>query len=199
MTYWPVRDVSGATLRMMPNGPNSLIIDGQAVDEFTNTLDVIMFGPSGVVVTGLFMPAADHICSFSEKGFCFIQHVESIILGKLQTPGNTYVETVPLIDYLFRYHDCDHRRDSSVTKQFAMVDQNVILPRESLQSYIEDTYWQASTCPVSICRPEPHSTFRRRGFGMHAALTGDLWHIRVVSCARHKKKKRSSSLVSYKD
>ncbi|KAJ6267320.1 hypothetical protein PSV08DRAFT_373788 [Bipolaris maydis] len=103
MTYWPVRDIWGATLRMMPKTRQSLIVDRPAVDEFTDLLDVLIFESTfGVVVTGRFMPTTDNLCSPFGQNTPFVQHAESIRSSKLQHSGESYVETVPLMDYIFR-------------------------------------------------------------------------------------------------
>ncbi|OWY49399.1 hypothetical protein AALT_g11067 [Alternaria alternata] len=181
MTYWPVRCVSGAALRMEPKGPGSLIVARAAVDEFTDFLDVVMLGPArGFVVTGRFMYTADHNRSRFAKSVPFVQHVESILYDKLKYPGDVYVETVPLVDYLFRYHGCSSGGDSSRPQDFSGLVQNVTVPAEDLQKYIEDSYWQKSTCPVSITQAEPHSTFGRHGQGIDGSVSGDRWHIRAL-------------------
>ncbi|KAJ6192066.1 hypothetical protein J3E72DRAFT_204645 [Bipolaris maydis] len=182
MTYWPVGSILGATLRMTPKKRRSLIIDRPAVDEFTDLLDVVIFNPSsGAVVTGRFMPAADNICSPFGESTPFVQHAESIYLRKLQHSSESYVETVPLMDYLFRYDGC---RNSSTTQDEVRMEQNVVVPGESLENHIKETYWKHSSCPISIIQAQPHSTFGRRGFGMWAALDGDLWHLQAFEPTR---------------
>ena len=181
MTYWPVGCMSGATLRMAPKGPGSLIVDKAAVDEFTDFLDIVMLGPArGFVVTGQFMCTADHVCSPFEKSVPFAQHAESIFRDELKYPGATYVETVPLKDYLFRYHNDNAGGDSSTAQDLASPVQNVTLPAEDLRKYVEDSHWKKSTRPISITRAEPHSTFGRRRRGIHGSLDGDRWHIRAL-------------------
>jgi len=181
MTYWPVRCVSGATLRMKPKGPDSLIVDRAAVDEFTDFLDIVMLESArGFVVTGQSVYTADHKrCPFGES-VPFVEHVESILRDKLRYPGDIHVETVPLVDYLFRYHDSSGGGDSSLSQDPASLVQNLTLPVGDLPKYVEASYWQESLCPISITQAEPHSTFGRHGRGIQRSLSGDRWHIRAL-------------------
>lgn len=187
MTYWPVGTVSGATYRAMPQQRDSLTIDGPAVDDFTDFLDIVMFGSSsGAVITGQFMTAADHICSPLGKSVPSMHHAESMFRDKKQS-RKIYVETVPLMNYLFRYDDCDIHRNSSITEDYDSIGQNVFLPVESVEKHIRGSYWRGSSCPIRITRAELHSTFSRSRLGGRASLDSTLWNIRYIRCKQSKK------------
>lgn len=196
MTYWPVSLVSDAWIRITPKGPNSSSHDRSAMDDSTDFVDSIMFDWSlGVVVTGRITSAVDHIRNGLKESDTFVQHAESIG-SKLHGKLDTHVETVPLIDYLFRYdvgpvargkRRSGGRRDSFVTQDCTGAVQDVIL---STQSEIRDavsSHWCESTVPISMARVEPHSTFGRRRPGVRSTLDGVRWHVRAVGCERKKK------------
>ena len=199
MTYWPVSLVSDAWLRITPKGPNSPSHDKSAMDDSTDFVDSMMFDWSlGVVVTGRITSAVDDLRSGLEDSDTFVQHAESIG-SKLHGTLDTHVETVPLIDYLFRYdvgpvaggkRRSGSRRDSFVTHNCTgAAVQDFIL---STQSEIRDavsSHWSESTGPISMARVEPHSTFCRRRPGVGSTLDGVRWHVRAVG---YERKKRSN-------
>ncbi|EMD62774.1 hypothetical protein COCSADRAFT_27274 [Bipolaris sorokiniana ND90Pr] len=145
--------------------------------------DIVMFEPElGAVVTGRFMATAQPICRPFGERVSFLKHVESIVRERKGKPGPAYVETVPLVDYLFRYYD-DNRES---TQDYASISQYVALPAEALEDYVKDAYWQFSSHPVRITRVDPHSTFSKRGFGMPAASEDDLWHVEQLDATERK-------------
>jgi hypothetical protein len=205
LTYWPVDLLSDAWLRITPKKPDSSTHDRSAVDESVDFVDSIMFHEtSGIVVTGRVTHAVGHICSRFQDSDTFIQHAKSV-RSKHQYPFDTYVETVPLIDYLFRYHvrpgarekRCsDGRRDSFVTQGCVDTMQGVILPTTSATREAVSSHWRESTLPISMARVEPHSTFGKRRLGLRATLDGVGWHIRAVICEQ-KEEQPLSALAEF--
>ncbi|KAH8621690.1 hypothetical protein IG631_23567 [Alternaria alternata] len=196
MTYWPVSLVSDAWLRITPKEANSSSHDKSAVDDSTDFVDSIMFDWSlGVVVTGRITSAVDHIRSGLKDSDTFVQHAESIG-SKLQGTCDTHVETVLLIDYLFRYDvgPVAHRKrhsdsciDSLVTQDRTGGVQDVILFTHSEIRDVVRSHWCESTAPISMARVESHSTFGRRRLGVQSTLDGVRWHVQAAGCERKKK------------
>ncbi|KAH8622819.1 hypothetical protein IG631_22568 [Alternaria alternata] len=180
-TYWPVDVSSDAQLRMTPKNSQSSTFDRSAVDDSVDFVDGIMFHEElGVVVTGRITDAGHPVCSRFDHSNKFMQHAKSIV-SELEPPFDTHVETVPLIDYLFRYdvhpEAQDKRPSSSV--------QDMILPSECVNDVV-GSHWCTSTLPLSLARVEPHSSFGRRRLHARPTLSDVGWHIRAVECGQQK-------------
>jgi hypothetical protein len=193
ISYWPVSSISGAILRMQPKELNSLILDRSAVDSSTDFIESIMFNRStGVVISGRFTLTIDSPRNSQlPESNNFVQHAQSIYEVSPYTRGPS-VETIPLMEYLFRYNDfraaqlgrkrhSGDRRDSLIDQDDASVAPDIALPSEAVQEHVHSSHWHQYTWPINISPIEPHSTFGRRSFSTGAAFEDILWNIRVLS------------------
>jgi hypothetical protein len=190
ISYWPVSSISGAILRMQPKELNSLILDRSAVDSSTDFIESIMFDCStGVVISGRFTLTMDHPSNPQlPKSDSFVQHAQSIYEA---SPYTRSVETIPLMEYLFRHDDFraaqlgrerhfGDRRDSLITQDAARVAPDIALPSKAVQEHVHSSLWHQYNRPINISPVEPHSTFGRRSFSTGAAFENVLWNIRVL-------------------
>lgn len=182
-TYWPVDVFTDVRTRMTPKNSQSSTFDRSAVDDSVDFVDGIMFHKRlGVVVTGRITDAGHPVCSRFDHSNKFVQHAKSIV-SELEPPFDTHVETVPLIDYLFRYdvhpEAQDKRPSSSV--------QDMVLPSECVNDVVGSHWWCTSTLPLSLARVEPHSSFGRRRLHARPTLSDVGWHVRAVECEQQKK------------
>jgi hypothetical protein len=193
ISYWPVASISGAILKMQPKGPNSLILDRSAVESSTDFIESIMFDrSSGVVISGRFTLTIERPrnSQLSESD-SFVQHAQSIHKASPYTRGPS-VETIPLMEYLFRHDDfraaqlrrkrhSSDRRDSLIAQDDGREVQDIALPSEAVQEHVHNSHWHQYTSLLSISPVESHSTFGRRSFGTGASFEHILWNIRVLS------------------
>jgi hypothetical protein len=193
ISYWPVSSISGAILRMQPKELNSLILDRSAMDSSTDFIESIMFDRStGVVISGRFTQTIDR-SSYSQfpESDSFVQHAQSIYEASPYKRGPS-VETIPLMEYLFRHDDfraahlrrkrhSGDRKDSLIAQDDARVAPDIALPPGAVQEHVHSSHWHQYNWPINISPVEPHSTFGRRSFSSGAAFEEVTWNIRVLS------------------
>jgi hypothetical protein len=193
ISYWPVSSISGAILRMQPKESNSLILDRSAVDSSIDFIESIMFDRfTGVVISGRFTQTIDRPSNFHfPESDSFVQHAQSIYEASSYTRGPS-VETIPLMEYLFRYADFRAAqwgrkrhpgdwRDRLITRNHVRVaPPDIALPSEAVQEHLHSSHWHQYNWPINISPVEPHVTFGRRSFSTGAAFEDVLWNIRVL-------------------
>jgi FAD/FMN-containing dehydrogenase len=192
LAYWPVSSIEGAIHRMKVGVPNSLVLDEQAMDETIEFVDCIVFhSKSAVVITGRYTSAAayENMTRFAE-GDSFVQHAKSIYtaLGHEKGPKR---ESIPLIDYLFRYHACtaaplrvkrrsEDRRDSLMPEDPGGASEDVALVARSVAPYVRSLYDSNPIGAVIITPVEPHSRLGVRRFGTETSADKTRWNVRML-------------------